>query len=92
MKKETYYIKMTDGINYKIDDVTQLELYKTVNNLCSKYCYYEDNIILIISSSEYAYTYNGDRKEMINDHVTIFQNGSLMHPHHYSSIFPMGVK
>lgn len=92
MKQETYYIKMTDGINYKIDDVTQLELHKTVNNLCSKFCYYEDNIILIISSSEYAYTYNGDRNEMRNDHVTILQDGSLMYPHKYSSIFPMGVK
>tara|TARA_R110002020_G_C15772291_1_gene728279 strand:+ start:137 stop:493 length:357 start_codon:yes stop_codon:yes gene_type:complete len=69
--KKTYYIKMRNGINYKVDDVTLLELYKTINNLCSKLCINEDNIILIICSDEYAYTYNGDRKEMRKNHVTL---------------------
>ena len=73
--RKTYYIKMRNGINYNIDDVTLLELYKTINNLCSKLCINEDNIILIICSDEYAYTYNADRKEMIHNHVTL--TGSL---------------
>ena len=85
MLKKTYYIKMTDGINFKIDDVTQLELYKVVNNLCSRYCYYEDNIFLI---NEEKYIC----EELKNDHVTIFQDGSLMFPHKYPSNFLMGVK
>jgi hypothetical protein len=52
MQRDTYYIKMTDHNVFKFTDFNLVELHTAINHFCSKLCYYDDDIFLIISESE----------------------------------------
>jgi hypothetical protein len=52
MQTNNYYIKMKDDITFKINHVNLPELHSTINNISSKFCYYDDDIKVIVSDKE----------------------------------------
>lgn len=52
MQRDNYYIKMTDQTVFKFTDFNLVELHSAINNFCSKFCYYDDDIYLIAAESK----------------------------------------
>ena len=78
MQRDNYYIKMTDHNVYKFTDFNLVELHSAINNFCSRFCYYDDDIYLIQSESE-----NSDWNQLpaieINEHGQLAQDYKIKH-------------
>lgn len=55
MQTNNYYIKMKDDNIFKINNVNLTELHSTINRISSKFCYYEDDLKVIVSDMESFY-------------------------------------